>query len=167
MHYLPSDWKDNEPDASWLQPSEHDQENILGLCGMLNAPEVGYSFAPEIWGQGIATEAVAGLIKAFWETFPSGHPALEDEQKVYLMARTNKWNFASEQVLKKNGFEWWEEIEDEVGGDVKPDDATKKEDDVNRGVSGGGKRGKAINVWRLWRSGYGDRNARTEGETNL
>lgn len=63
MRYLPADWRNKEPDASWLKSSRQDQDSILGMCGVHNAPEIGYAFCPEIWGKGIATEAVQGLIK--------------------------------------------------------------------------------------------------------
>ena len=135
MHFLPEEYKDKDPNPNWLEPSEEDKNSVLGLCGMLSAPEIGYAFHPSVWGKGIATEAIRGLIKAYWEVFPSGHPALEGAEKVYLMALTDVWNRGSEKVLKKNEFEFWKEQEEEDKRD-------------------GNKNMIVLRVWRLWRPGY-------------
>lgn len=136
MHYLPADWRDREPDASWLEASQHDQENILGICGVHNGPEIGYAFCPEVWGKGIATEALQGLIKAYWVTFPDGRPGNEFEVLNYLEARTHRWNAASEKVLRKSGFAFWE-AQAEPGSDTKGEESKEK----------------TANVWRLWKPG--------------
>lgn len=143
MHWLPEEFKDKEPDDSWLEPSEHDKNQILGLCGVWNAPELGYAFHPSAWGKGLATEAVGALTKEYWETFPNGHPALErEEERNYLSALTDKSNRASKNVLTKNGFQWWKDFED----DIEIDETGKTRKDV-------------FDMWRLWKPGYdGDRN---------
>jgi len=146
VHYLPAGWRDKAPDASWLKSSRHDQENILGICGVHNAPEIGYAFCPEVWGKGIATEAVQGLIKAYWETFPDGRPAIEVEGENYLEARTHRWNAASENVLRKNGFESWKQTGAESGRDTNGDELT----------------GKTVSVWRLWKPGCVKNNTDSE-----
>ena len=55
-----------------LNPSEEDRNAIIGLAGVLIAPEIGYSFHPSVWGQGFASEAVAALVDTYWEVFPRG-----------------------------------------------------------------------------------------------
>lgn len=149
MHYLPADWRDKEPDASWLKPSRHDQENILGMCGVHNAPEIGYAFCPEVWGKGVATEAVQGLIKAYWEAFPDGRPGIEFGNGDYLEARTHKWNAPSEKVLRKNGFEFWKETEAEPEREAKGEESKEK----------------TVNVWRLWKPGCVKNKADSEDAT--
>jgi len=109
----------------------------LGICGVHNAPEIGYAFCPEIWGKGFATEAVQGLIKAYWDAFPHGHPRIKGEDEDYLEGRTHRWNAASEQVLRKNGFEFWEGSEAEPKGDANGEEPGKE----------------ISNAWRLWKLG--------------
>ena len=56
--------------------------------------EIGYSIAPELWGQNLATEMIAGLI-------PYGFVGTNINQ---LVALTELPNIASQRVLEKNGF---------------------------------------------------------------
>lgn len=63
----------------------HDEANIL---------EIGYSITPKYWGQGLATEMIAGLIK---------YGFTEDTIKE-ITAVTELPNIASQRVLEKNGF---------------------------------------------------------------
>ncbi|KAL8828884.1 MAG: hypothetical protein Q9191_002336 [Dirinaria sp. TL-2023a] len=135
VHFLPPEYKDQDPHPSWLVPSEEDRKSVLGLCGVHSAPEIGYAFHPSVWGKGIATEAIRGLIQAYWEAFPIGHPVLEGDEKTYLMALTDIWNRSSERVLEKNGFEFWKEQEKE---DMRDDN----------------KRMTILHVWRLWKPGH-------------
>ena len=115
---------------------------------MHNPPELGYAFNPEVWGKGLATEAIRGMIEAYWETFPNGHPAVGDEERTYLMAYTEKSNLASEKVLRKNGFEFWKE----------------KEDDEPLNAKGEEKEEKMLNVWRLWKPGFDGKRDEPEAE---
>lgn len=101
---------------------------------MLTAPEIGYSFHPSVWGKGIATEAIGGLVKTYWETFPDGHPCLGGEEKMYLEGHTDRGNLASQAVLRKNGFEFWKEVEE------------------TESVDGG--EPEMMLVWRRWKSGF-------------
>ena len=145
VHYLPAEWTDKESDACWLKPSQYDQDHILGLCGVFDAAELGYAFRPKVWGKGIATEAVRGLIKAYWKTFPDGHPGVGDDEKIYLRACTEKSNLASAKVLQKCGFEFWEEVPDPIEVD-----ATGRE------------KSEMLNMWRLWKPGCNGEKATLE-----
>ena len=145
MHFLPAEYKDKNPSTSWLTPSEEDKNSVVGLCGVHNAPEIGYAFHPSVWGKGVATEAIRGLIKAYLEVFPSGHPALEGAERRYLVAYTDPWNGNSENVLKKNGFEFWREEEKE------------EESDGNR-------KSYVLNLWRLWRPGFASPKESPDGD---
>ena len=117
-----------------LNPSEEDRNAIIGLVGVLTAPEIGYSFHPSVWGQGFASEAVAALVDKYWEVFPQGHPSLEGEERRWIEAHTDKSNRASQAVLRKNGFGFWKEVEEEVS-------------------LGQGPREMMI-VWRKWKPGF-------------
>lgn len=97
------------------------------------APEVGYTFDPSVWGKSIATEAIGGLVLAYWETFPDGHPCLEREEEMYLEGHTDRENLASQVVFRKNGFEFWKAVEEA------------------NSVDGG--EPETMLVWRKWRPG--------------
>lgn len=56
--------------------------------------EIGYSIAPELWGQNLATEMIAGLI----------HYGFAGTNINQLVAFTELPNIASQRVLEKNGF---------------------------------------------------------------
>ena len=59
------------------------------------------------------------------------------------MAITEKSNFASANVLKKNGFQFWKEYEEEMEIDAK---GTKKK--------------HLVDMWKLWKPGFdGDKGA--------
>lgn len=90
-------------------------------------------FRPSVWGRGYATEALEGFIGWYWTTFPNGHPTLEGEDRIYLRAVTGPLSEAgaSIAVLKKCGFEYWKEQE---------------EDDIF------GKGKVLLPVWRRWKN---------------
>lgn len=73
---------------------------LCGSVGFRGPPdeqgmvEIGYSVLPEFEGQGLATEAVAGLVQ--W--------AKQQPQVKHIEAETNTDNEASIRVLEKNGF---------------------------------------------------------------
>lgn len=92
-------------------------------------------FDPLVWGRGYATEAVAAVVTAYWDVFPQGHPALEGEERDYLMAIVDESNVGSIKVLERNGFRYWKELEEE--------------DPLN-----GGK--VMVTARRLWRPGKGN-----------
>ena len=109
-----------------------DDLKVVGLCGGQSLPDIGYSFHPSLWGQGYATEAIRGFLEAYWETFPIGFPGLQGDERDYLRARTDARNRASIAVLRKLGFEFWKEEEEDRDG---------------------GKDKVLVCIWRLWRPG--------------
>lgn len=111
VHLRPSNFNDEDIGSHLLQPSEADKQAIIGLCGCYRAPEISSSFNPSLWGEGIASEALVGLEEAYWETFPNGHPCVEANERMCLIAKTRKSNGAGSAVLRKNGFELWKEEE--------------------------------------------------------
>ena len=141
VHHRPASLRDSDVGPQLLYPSEEDRNAIIGMCGVHTAPEVGYSFTPEVWGKGFASEAIAGLVEKYWETFPDGHPSLQEHERGYLEAHTTRENLSSQGVLRKNGFEFWNEVEE--SSDI-----------------GGGPR-EMMMVWRRWKPGTENR---TEGE---
>jgi len=93
--------------------SGRDLVKAIGLCGGHSLPEIGYIFDPSYWGRGYATEALKGFLQVYWGTWPKGHPLLEGEERNYLKAITGKDGHASMAVLRKCGFEFWKEEEEE------------------------------------------------------
>ncbi|MBU1377856.1 MAG: GNAT family N-acetyltransferase [Alphaproteobacteria bacterium] len=82
----------------WLTIQKLDQ-TAVGLAGLvkregLETPDVGYAFAPRVWGQGYAQEAAAGVL-----AHAQGKMGLQK-----LAAITTLENFASMAVLRKIGF---------------------------------------------------------------
>ena len=73
---------------------------LCGSVGFRGPPdeqgmvEIGYSVLPEFQGQGLATEAVAGIVQ--W--------AKQQRDIEHIEAETNSGNKASIRVLEKNGF---------------------------------------------------------------
>ena len=73
---------------------EHDGRAV-GKAGCWQLPEVGYILHPDLWGRGLATEAVhAALTDAF-----ACHPGLDR-----VTADIHPENVASARVLEKLGF---------------------------------------------------------------
>jgi RimJ/RimL family protein N-acetyltransferase len=71
----------------------------LGICGLvkrdfLPAPDLGFAFLPDYWGQGYAVEAARATIK-----FARSHLNLEE-----LAAITDPENEASHKLLRRLGF---------------------------------------------------------------
>jgi [ribosomal protein S5]-alanine N-acetyltransferase len=73
---------------------------VIGGCGFLGPPdpagsvEIGYGLAPSHRGQGLATEAVNGLIESAWK----------DPRVNLVIALTDKDNEPSQGVLRRAGF---------------------------------------------------------------
>ena len=79
---------------------DNDYPILCGSVGFKGPPdkrgmvEIGYSVLPEFQGQGLATEAVAGIVQ--W--------ARQQPEVKEIEAETNTDNKASIRVLEKNGF---------------------------------------------------------------
>ncbi|KAL8769614.1 MAG: hypothetical protein Q9209_004411 [Squamulea sp. 1 TL-2023] len=92
---------------------------VVGVCGGTCLPEIGYMFKPSVWGRGYATESLKGFTRFYWKTFPGGHPSISDaDERKFLKAVTgpadkNRSAAASIAVLKKCGFEYWKDQEEE------------------------------------------------------
>ncbi|KAJ5631327.1 uncharacterized protein N7484_011427 [Penicillium longicatenatum] len=91
-------------------------EKIIGMVGinaLVPAPSIGYGIHPDFWGKGFVSEAVAGVVDAWWKLerkslkLRSAKAALESEK---LYAACNKANVGSVKVLLRNGFEIYEEM---------------------------------------------------------
>lgn len=67
----------------------------IGRVGMWKRWEIGYILAPDHWGHGYATEAVAALIADVWRRFPAAER---------LTAEIDPRNIASARLLEKQGF---------------------------------------------------------------
>lgn len=71
---------------------------VIGLISAVAAEkrkmEIGYALAPQFWGKGFASEAVASLIDAVF--------SLTDAETIRANSRLG--NFASRRVLEKSGF---------------------------------------------------------------
>jgi RimJ/RimL family protein N-acetyltransferase len=72
----------------------------IGMAGISfndrAAPELGYWFGVEHWGQGFATEAARATIDYFFEAF----------DREFLVAGSRVTNQRSRNVLEKCGFQW-------------------------------------------------------------
>ncbi|KAL4905483.1 hypothetical protein BDW74DRAFT_177851 [Aspergillus multicolor] len=120
------------PDASGAVDSRHfyftirlysDSEHIVGAMGinsLVPAPSVGYALHPDVWGRGVASEALGALVRAWYELERVGLEGNVGEER--LFAATSRENMGSLGVLRKVGFEVWD-------GDG---DARKGEEDGKR-----------------------------------
>lgn len=93
--------------AAWLIVED---QTIVGLLSLIRAPEgsdikIGYGVAPASQRRGVATRAVADLLR--W--------AATDPRVATVVAETAVDNFASQRVLTANGFA-------RTGGRIDPED---------------------------------------------
>ncbi|KAJ5107805.1 N-acetyltransferase GNAT family [Penicillium angulare] len=85
------------------------EEQVIGYVSVnsLNpCPDIGYSYIPESWGKGYATEALQLLLKMWW-ALPRRDPQIVDgvmEDPERIFAISEKENAASCRVLTKCGF---------------------------------------------------------------
>lgn len=68
---------------------------VIGKAGCWRLAEVGYIFHPDVWGMGIATEALQSILPNVFENFP-------DVKQI--TAEIDTRNIASERVLLRLGF---------------------------------------------------------------
>ncbi|OJJ05899.1 hypothetical protein ASPVEDRAFT_32242 [Aspergillus versicolor CBS 583.65] len=77
----------------------------LGINALHPAPSIGYCTHPDTWGKGYASEAVAGLVEAWWSL-----PRKESLQSERLFSGCKKSNLRSCKVLFNNGFKVFREV---------------------------------------------------------
>lgn len=107
--------EDGTVDPEWWTHLFIDERNrVVGLGGYAGAPngagviEIGYGVAPEVRGQGYATNSVKQLVgKAF------SQPEIRE-----IIAHTLAEQDASTRVLEKTGFTKVEELEDPQEGPI-------------------------------------------------
>ncbi|KAF9250144.1 hypothetical protein DTO027I6_348 [Penicillium roqueforti] len=119
--------------ADWLWPkvplgrfffaiirSEDSSQTVIGGAGinaLSPAPSVGYNIHPDFWGKGYATEAVAGIVDAWWKLDRIDFDgAGSDLKKEKLFAACNRANVGSVKVLQRTGFSIYRE--QSIEGDV-------------------------------------------------
>lgn len=96
-------------------------QTIIGTVGvnaLAPAPPVGYGLVPEHWGKGYASEALRGVLDAWWglPRIMPDHEQGSGPEVIYSCC--NKDNVGSARVLEKNGFECYDEVLMEVGHTV-------------------------------------------------
>lgn len=80
----------------------------VGINSLFPAPSIGYGLHPDVWGKGYASEAVEGVIAAWWKLDRIDRTQISGKEK--LFAACNKENVGSMKVLQKNGFEIYKEM---------------------------------------------------------
>ncbi|MCJ1252469.1 hypothetical protein MMC24_000275 [Lignoscripta atroalba] len=94
-------------------PVQDIRSKVIGIGFGRRVPEIGYLILPPFWGQGYASEALQAFLDAYWETLPEEYPGVADGDRMYVMAYTHWDNYASQNVLRKCGFEKWrDEVEE-------------------------------------------------------
>lgn len=96
---------------------------IVGSIGMNVVhplPNAGYGIHYDYWGKGYATEALRGLLKAWWALPREGNESTNEDGECALkrekvLAGAAKANGASVRVLEKCGFKVYREHEYENG----------------------------------------------------
>ncbi|CAI7601851.1 unnamed protein product [Penicillium pancosmium] len=83
----------------------------VGINSLAPAPSIGYGLHPDFWGKGYASEAVTGLINAWWKLDRIDPAQLKPaSEKERLFAACNKANVGSMKVLQKGGFKVYQEL---------------------------------------------------------
>jgi RimJ/RimL family protein N-acetyltransferase len=86
----------------------------VGINSLVPSPSIGYSIHPDFWGKGYISEAVGGVIDAWWKLERKDIEDSGEREKLY--AACNKANIGSLRVLQKNGFRILDEFA--LEGDV-------------------------------------------------
>ncbi|KAK2799696.1 hypothetical protein FQN50_008396 [Emmonsiellopsis sp. PD_5] len=84
---------------------------IIGHTGfnqLVPLPNIGYGVASDVWGNGYATEAVRGLLDAWW-ALPREEGSAQEKE--IIVANAAKHNLASMRILEKFGFKIYQEHE--------------------------------------------------------
>ncbi|RJE22937.1 GNAT family [Aspergillus sclerotialis] len=85
----------------------------VGINSLIPAPSIGYALHPEFWGLGYSTEAVQGVMNAWWQlprVKPNGQLNGPGDGKEMLYACCNSENAGSMKVLEKNGFRLYDKV---------------------------------------------------------
>ncbi|KAH8812418.1 GNAT domain-containing protein [Xylogone sp. PMI_703] len=78
--------------------SRDHEKRMIGIVGVYSfspAPELGYTFHPDVWGRGYATEALKAFLDVYWKLRPNVS---------VIEAKTDVENVGSIRVLEKSGF---------------------------------------------------------------
>ena len=102
---LPEKNRDGDNYAVFIRGRAHKMIGIVGVFTFRPTAELGYTFHPDVWGQGYATEALKAFMVLYWALRPSVD-AVE--------AKTDVENEASIRVLSKCGFENVEMLRDNI-----------------------------------------------------
>jgi RimJ/RimL family protein N-acetyltransferase len=67
---------------------------------------IGYEVSPSHWNKGYLTEALSGILDAYWKAYPQGLQGskLDESGRVFVDATAMESNAASLRVLEKAGF---------------------------------------------------------------
>lgn len=94
--------------------AEDTTQRVIGTVGvnsLFPAPSIGYGLHPDVWGKGYASEAVEGVIDAWWKLDRTDRIQTGPESgKEKLFAACNKGNLGSMKVLQRNGFKIYKEM---------------------------------------------------------
>ncbi|GIJ86625.1 hypothetical protein Asppvi_005516 [Aspergillus pseudoviridinutans] len=101
-------------DESQPPPADKQVIGYMGINQIYPSPEIGYSIHPDYWGKGYATEALDGLLKAWWKLprqpqLNSTEDGSEPTEKVFAFC--DKINAGSSKVLSKCGFRVIKQVE--------------------------------------------------------
>ncbi|KAK2803729.1 hypothetical protein FQN51_002958 [Onygenales sp. PD_10] len=119
--WLPSKTFTGPPSAAgrgfWFVITRRDDPTgrIIGHTGfnqLVPLVSIGYGLASDVWGKGYATEAVRGLLDAWW-ALPREEGSAQEKE--IIVANVVKSNVASVRVLEKFGFKVYQEHEYEDG----------------------------------------------------
>ncbi|KAM0819086.1 putative N-acetyltransferase domain-containing protein [Seiridium cardinale] len=93
---LPEKNIDGDNYAVFSHDQPHRMMGIVGVFAFRPVAELGYTFHPDAWGKGYATEALGAFMALYWQTRPSVN---------VVEAKTDVENTGSIRVLTKCGFE--------------------------------------------------------------
>ena len=102
---LPEKNRNGDNYAVFIRGHAHRMIGIVGVYSFNPTAELGYTFHPDVWGQGYATEALKTFMALYWELRPSVDT---------VEAKTDVENKASIRVLSKCGFENVEMLKDNI-----------------------------------------------------